>query len=542
MIKKAIRKSYPILFIALLFAIAGSAFAIRSSYFIKTITDNILSTERSMVFLKENSIDMIKFGLLSVIFALIANFFKFSYSKKAMLNAKNLYIKKLFEKGINEFHSENTAKYFSNMTNDMSKIEAKYVMPIYNIIFNVCTALMSIGVLLYVNYILLLSAIGVGIFLAVMIAILGIPIQKHEKELSTIKGQYTIYVKEIISSFQIIKTNNLEDKAKHDFNKQSENVENKEYKLNKLIAYLVLGLGIMLGVLILVTIMGGIFLVYKKLITIGTFIFGFKMFIQIINPFGQIGSEIQAIVSIKEIFNKMNENLKKTEPDNANMELASFDKSIILKDTSFNYENKPILKNINFEFEKGKKYLITGPSGGGKTTILRLLRKYFNPTEGDVFIDEKNLKDIKTISYFKRIANIEQQVFLFEDSLRNNITLYKDYSDEEINNAIEKSGLSLFVKNLNEGLNYKIEDNGKNISGGEKARIAIARGLITKSNVILLDEAFASLDKDTAIQVEKTLLSLKDVTVVNVSHVIFDENKNKYDKTLFVKNTKIEVA
>lgn len=177
-----------------------------------------------------------------------------------------------------------------------------------------------------------------------------------------------------------------------------------------------------------------------------------------------------------------------------------------------------------------------GPSGGGKSTLLRLLRKYFNPIEGKILIDGKDLKDIKKRSYFKNISNIEQQVFLFEDSLKNNLTLYKDYKAEEINLAIDRAGLRSFVDGLENGLDTYIYDNGKNISGGEKSRIAIARGLLTDSNIIFLDEAFASLDSEIAKEIENTLLRLEGVTIINVSHVVFEETKDKYNKVLRVRN------
>jgi len=131
---------------------------------------------------------------------------------------------------------------------------------------------------------------------------------------------------------------------------------------------------------------------------------------------------------------------------------------------------------------------------------------------------------------------------LFEDSLYNNITLYKNYSQDEIKEAIKNAGLTSFIENLPGGLGYKITDNGKNISGGEKARIAIARGLITRADLIFLDEAFASLDMETAIRIEQTLLALKDVTVINVSHVVFDKTKEQYDNIITVKNKGISIT
>ncbi|MEG0387470.1 MAG: ABC transporter ATP-binding protein, partial [Niameybacter sp.] len=170
----------------------------------------------------------------------------------------------------------------------------------------------------------------------------------------------------------------------------------------------------------------------------------------------------------------------------------------------------------------------------------KLLRKYFNPTKGEILIDGKNLRDIKKQDFFAQVANVEQQVFIFEDTLRNNITLYKDYTTEEIKEAIVKSGLSDFVEALPNGLDTMIYDNGKNISGGERSRVVIARGLLAQASIIFLDEAFAALDMERAKEIEKSILALEDVTVINVSHVLFKDTSSQYDKILKVNHQCIE--
>ena len=136
---------------------------------------------------------------------------------------------------------------------------------------------------------------------------------------------------------------------------------------------------------------------------------------------------------------------------------------------------------------------------------------------------------------YKLVANIEQQVFIFEDTIKNNITLYKNYTDEEINAAIKAAGLEDFVKGLPAGLDTVIYDNGKNISGGERSRIVIARALLSKASILFMDEAFASLDMERAREIEKTILDLQDITVINVSHIIFKDTRHLYDKVFTVK-------
>ena len=199
-----------------------------------------------------------------------------------------------------------------------------------------------------------------------------------------------------------------------------------------------------------------------------------------------------------------------------------------------------MLEDLSLSLKKNGKYLIVGPSGGGKSTFLKLLRKYFHPQSGSIYVDGKPLNYITKESYFKHLSNVEQNVFMFDDTVRNNLTLLKDIPEEKIQEAITRAGLRSFVENLPKGLETIIEDNGRNISGGERSRIAIARALLNESEILILDEAFQSLDYETARAIEKTILDLPELTVVNVSHILIPENKNAYDEMLYVDRKRIE--
>ncbi|MFA6736193.1 MAG: ABC transporter ATP-binding protein, partial [Saccharofermentanales bacterium] len=175
------------------------------------------------------------------------------------------------------------------------------------------------------------------------------------------------------------------------------------------------------------------------------------------------------------------------------------------------------------------KYLVTGPSGGGKSTLLKILRKYHYPQKGEVLIDGTPLRRITRDSYFRHIGNVDQNIFIFDDTIRNNLTLYRDCSEDRIIAAIHDAGLDSFVDELSFGLDTVIKDNGRNISGGERSRIAIARALLEDVDLLLLDEAFANLDAVTAGGIERTILEAKGLTVVNVSHLVIPENRDAYD-------------
>ena len=282
-----------------------------------------------------------------------------------------------------------------------------------------------------------------------------------------------------------------------------------------------------------------VYLTIKGELNLGGVILVANSMDKILNPLMQISEWVPKIMSTKGILKNVDSLLL---CDDSNVEFLPFDTfatELTLNQVGFKYGETEVLNQTDLIFEFGKKYLVIGPSGGGKSTLLKLLRKYFKPNVGELLMDQRNIATIGYEDYYRQLANIEQQIFVFEDTLRNNLCLYKTFTDVEVMQAIEKAGLNDFVDKHPDKLERMILDNGKNISGGEKSRIAIARGLLQKARLLILDEALSTLDSQTAKAVEQTLLELKDVTVINVSHVIFEENKRYYDEIYMVKNKKV---
>lgn len=464
---------------------------------------------------------------------------KGTYKRKAIVSAKVNFVKKVFNKNINEFQRDNNSKYVSAMTNDVNTIETSYIEGIYGIVFGACNFIVGIFVIAYVSPIALVAGIAIGIVSSVIAMILGKPLQKHQTQRSDLYEGYTGYIKEVLSAFHIIKSNNLSNKVRKDFTHKSEAIQDKGYVIDKLYTYIsaLQNLNMMIALYGLLGVTA--FMAIKGNITLGGVILIVSSMEKIMMPIMELSEWLPKIFSTKKLFKKLDDILKNQDEYDETITLDGFDKVIEFKDVSFAYDEEVVLKDINLSIEKGGKYLVIGPSGGGKSTLLKLLRKYFAPKDGKILVDSMNLRDVTKVSYFKHISNVEQQVFLFEDTLKNNITLYKDYSEKEIQLAIDRAGLRDFVDAQVEGLDTVIYDNGKNVSGGEKSRIAIARGLLENADIIFLDEAFASLDSKIAKEIERTILSLEGITVVNVSHVIFEESKGQYDKVFMVKNKEV---
>lgn len=538
--KKSIKKSWSYLILALIVLTIVVALEGYITLKMMTIIDSAIEGRANM--LKSESIKIsIAIGL-TLIFGILASYTRGLYLYKSLIKTKINYVEKLFGKNINEFQKENNAIYLSTMTNDMNTIEKQYLEGVYAVGNSFIGFTVAFIIIASVSPIALLMGAGISIVSAGLSIAVSKPLQRHEKQRSDLFEGYTSYIKEVLSAFQIIKANNLNEKVKKDFHNKSEDIQQKRYVMDKIHTYvlsiqsLVMN-GSTFGIMVVTTLMA-----IRGSITAGAVILIVNNMGRVIHPLMELGEWLPKIFSVKSLFEKIDKSLKNQDNYEETTGINDFNHVIEFNDVSFAYDNNEVLSDVDLNLLKGEKYLIVGPSGGGKSTLLKLLRKYFNPIKGNILVDGKDLKDIKKRDYFNIISNIEQQVFLFEDTLRNNISLYKEYSEEEIKLAIERAGLSQFVEDLSNGLDTMIYDNGKNISGGEKSRVAIARGLLSKSHIIFLDEAFASLDSTVAKEIENTLLSLEGVTVVNVSHVVFEETKDKYDKVFVVKDKSVQVV
>ena len=192
------------------------------------------------------------------------------------------------------------------------------------------------------------------------------------------------------------------------------------------------------------------------------------------------------------------------------------------------------LNNFSAVFKKGKKYLVVGESGSGKSTLLNIISGMYDEYDGEVMIEDEELKQVERNSLSHLVSLASQEVFLFNDTIRNNITLYREYSDEQIHNVLKQCGLENLIQELPDGLDTLVGENGSNFSGGEKQRINLARAFIRDSKILLLDEVSANLDSVTTDFIERTVLALEGKTVISVAHKMPEKLAELYDEVIRV--------
>lgn len=533
--RKSLKKAAPYLIALLMAGVLLAFLDIRFIFLIKENIDTAFTGQTTNFGNMARRLIMVQ--LLIFPANLLVAYLRGMLKKSAMMALKKEYLSQLFNKNINEFNNNSTMKYMSILINDMNSVEMSFIEAFIEVILAVTNIIAAIYIVVSVNInILFLIAALFGIVSFISMKMVQ-PIEKLYKERSDIQGTFTAYIKEALSAFKIIKSSNLIDKVNHVYEGKVLDFLDKSYHIDRRSSWIA-------GVqqFLFMTPFAGLMVYMIYLTKVGIMTVGGVMAVantmeKLITPINIVMEQLPKILSVRSIFTSMDESLVNTDQHEETIDFKGLKDKIEFKNVTFSYNpERKVFNDLNITLERGKKYLIMGPSGGGKSTFLKLLRKYVPENSGEILVDGVPLKDITKYSYFNNIATVEQQVFLFEDTLLNNLTLYKEIDGEIIDRAIEKAGLKDFVRNLSNGLNTMLYDNGKNISGGEKSRIAIARALITRADMMILDEPFASLDYETGREIEKTILEFKDMTVVNVTHVTFNENLHLYDAALKVEN------
>lgn len=444
---------------------------------------------------------------------------------------------KLINKDIKDFSLDNSGKYISVLYNDIKLIEDNFLNNIFLVISSLLSFFISLCALFYISpyIVIFISIFGVLGFIIPNALSKKLVIEKNEYSRNL--EEITSVTKDLFSGFEVIKGFNISKKINKIFVKNSLNVENSKRKCSILEAIikgfsLAFSVTIYLGVLIL----GG-YLMYKKSISVGTAIIIIQLSTHIVGPVKTSISLINQIKSVSLIGKKVEDILNVNNESEECEEIKYFTDCIDIKNLNFSYtKERNALKNINLKFERNKKYAIVGESGCGKSTLIKLIMRYYNEYEGKITIDNKDLNKIYSSDLYKTISMIQQNVFMFDDSIKENIRLFSNYSDESVIESCKRSGIMGLINRIEDGINSLVGENGNKLSGGEKQRIAIARALINETKILILDESTSALDNETAYSLEKSLLNLENLTMIVVTHKLIKNLLTDYDEIIVMKD------
>lgn len=327
-----------------------------------------------------------------------------------------------------------------------------------------------------------------------------------------------------ISGIRVAKSFTNEDYEMKKFNKGNDRFRISREFAYKAMAEFYSGIHFLIDVLNVIVICAGGMFTYKGIITSGDLV-AYLLYISIfMQPIRRLTSFIEQYQSGMTGFERFME-IMNIQPDIKDredaVELKDVKGDIEFRNVAFNYnDKKSVLLNINLKVEAGKTLALVGPSGGGKTTLCHLIPRFYEVTEGDIFIDGKNIKDLTLESLRKNIGIVQQDVFLFTGTIKENI-LYgnPDASDEEVIDAAKKANIHDFIINLPDGYDTYVGERGIKLSGGQKQRISIARVFLKNPPILILDEATSALDNATEIIIQKSIERLSEGrTTIVVAH------------------------
>ena len=199
-----------------------------------------------------------------------------------------------------------------------------------------------------------------------------------------------------------------------------------------------------------------------------------------------------------------------------------------------------VLNEVDCIIEKGKKYAVVGKSGCGKSTFIKLLTGYYSDYKGKIVYDDRELDLLEKEDVVQLSSIIHQNIYLFDETILDNICLHEDYPKEIVDKVIKESGLDEFIAELPEGIFYRVGENGSNLSGGQKQRIAVARALIRNKPILILDEGTSAIDMQTAYDIESRLLKINDLTLITITHNLEEKLLKKYDEIIYMDNGNIK--
>ena len=462
------------------------------------------------------------------------------YIERAMLQYKNFAFRKLTEKGISSFRDESTATYLSALTNDSTSIEPDYLGQQMALISKVFTFAGALVMMLW--YSPLLTAIAAGVTILPLIASLltGSRIEAAERRVSDRNRSFTAALSDCLAGFSVVKSFKAEKEIFKLFAENNRALEGEKFSKRR-IKTIVGMIGSVTGIIaqLGVFLVGSYFALSGYGLTPGVVIIFVNLMNFMISPIAELPGLLASRKAARGLIDKLATALESNPVSKGTSELTHLASGIRLENVSFGYDDsKEVLHGISAFFDAGKAYAVVGASGSGKSTMLNLLTAAAGNYRGNILIDDTELGSIASESLYELISVIQQNVFIFNASIRDNVTMFRSFPEQEIEDAISHAHLNALIAERGDG--YLCGENGKGLSGGEKQRISIARSLLKKSSVLLADEATASLDAQTAHQVASDILDLDGITRIVVTHGLEESLLRRYDGIVVLKDGRIE--
>ncbi|MHA1469221.1 MAG: ABC transporter ATP-binding protein [Candidatus Asgardarchaeia archaeon] len=443
------------------------------------------------------------------IFSYIRRYYAQKLSQKVLYDLRNDLYSHLMNMSFSFFDKRRTGQLLSRVTSDVENIRFMLSMGFIMMIYSVLSISLTFTILCSMN-----------LFLAVIVSIpfpfLLYGAYRYNKivrpkfyEIRTQFGKLTSIIQQNITGSAVVKAFNAEELEIKRFAEKNEEYLRMKINVAKVRAKCMSALIFIVGVSALLVFWAGGILTIQGVITLGTLIAFYGYIMQLVMPARFLGFLVsfysQAMAAGERILEILNEKPTVVEKPDA-IELPPIKGNIKFENVSFKYGDKWILKNVSFEIPAGKTVVILGTTGAGKSTILKLIPRFYDVTEGRILIDGYDIRDVKLESLRKQIGIVPQDIFLFSGTIRENIAYGKpDATEEEIIRAAKLANIHDFIVSLPNKYDTIIGERGVTLSGGQRQRVAIARAILTDPRILILDDATSSVDVKTEYEIQKAL-------------------------------------
>lgn len=441
----------------------------------------------------------------------------------------------IFSRDTEHYRQSNTADYLSALTNDVKIIEENVLVPFLQVVQSSLVFVMAmVALFVYNPFIGGLMIVSLAA-MYLLPASLGKPLGTRQEAYSQGLSSFTSKLKDQFAGYEVIRSFRLSNRTKKDFARENGELAGRSYAVERLIACSeglsqMLGMGSQLGIMLVTA-----YFVLQGQLAAGALLAILQLSGCLVQPVAVVMQNAPKIQGAKPVLDRIRD-LSADQPSAFQGSIEpTFEHRIEFEGVRFGYlPGHPVLDGCNATFEKGKKYALVGGSGCGKTTLVKLLSAGYGTYTGSISVDGAELRSLDVDKLLALIAVIHQDVYMFDETIQENIDLHRDYREDEWERALRLSGVDRFLAQTESGLQTPVGENGIGLSGGQRQRVAVARALIERKPILVLDEGTSAVDSRTAYDIETALLGIEGLTIITITHNLAPDLLRRYDAVVYM--------
>ena len=516
----------------LVLTILASLFSLLNSFYLSSLY-NQKNNYHIVLFL------FLLFSVFKIITDYIRNSIVFDFDNNFDSKLTNNIYKKILSLPLKYHHSRPVGDIMSRV-NDLSSIKEFINFVSFSLITDFLFVIIIFIIIFFINKLLFLLLIIFALTYMFVYLLFRDKIYSMSLILKEKNSEVNSYLIESILGIDTIKNFNIEKERKLRFKSKYNNLLKLNVKYNKFILSIELFQTFIMTISNVFILFVGIKLVNKGLLLFSNLIIINSLLIYFFISLKNIIYFDRILIDSKNSYNRL-EDLLDEEEDNNNKSNFNFNNNIEFKNVAYSYDSYNIFENLSFNIDKGDFVFVKGDSGVGKSTLFKILTKQINDYKGKVIIDNTNIKNLSLNDIRNNICFVSQNEIIFTDTVLNNITLFKEVTKKELEKVIRITGIDKFLKEKNISLNFLLEENGHNISGGERQRILLARALLQNKKILILDETTNGIDTLSEENIVRKVKEEYDVTLILISHRY--DNLKLFNRVFEIKGgTKCEKA